>query len=1159
MPPTPAAGTVIPPVANEILAQQMKAMEEQRKELEKHNVWRNRSSNSSALVPVSQPPSDSLNSVTPIRASYTPYRPSPKSSTKIRPRGFSTPENGVSPAISRLGNNGNRPVLTPDVVAASSVTRLVIKPSSRPKMKLLLDNKPSSETKSEQPQLRNSPGTGRGQLPNGTTQVSTNGGSAPKTPTNGDRGYEYYQQVIASPGDEAAGRGPKLDLAPKLTKTGYKCTPNVQVLATLSGEDLAAIVGFSVERVGFGKIEWEGAVDVRGADLDQICVIEEKAVSMYLIDEEENNKPPVGSKLNRPATLTWYNIFPKGGADADEEAKKKFARFVEKQTGKMGARFISYDPETGIWKIRVEHFSRYGLADEDDDDEDEMDGEAKTETEPMVHFESGERGGRSPEPTRTALKNRQATPFVKGVRWMEDIDVMEDETAVVSDWETGDESNKVMEEAEAAYANMYDMLNTKAMQVQDSMADTDFDDEGEDSAFDLASSRQQMMPTEEDLHAAAASPGICFKIASEAGVKSSSTDFGFRMGRSFRPGWSPDGSFVCFDPSKGAIVRRRPVFTQDGGDEDIGLLNVHRANAERSQSSARCAQFTLTQDGSVQKALKMYSSSSPDGDPVEEETDSVAKQAFSLLTCLWPGNYTTNSTALTVFGEDGSSSDSGLEQRRVCAVSQWLVNSCSDEVDMDIAQAKRRNDVHWALLCGVSGGDIEKACNIASDSGYLQLASILASGPAGRNDVLKLVHQWTDKGSKIPEHLLRIYFMMGGDEKMEEDVFKKGLSSWDWRRRLAMRLAYDSSGLLQSVTKLIDGYESSLDAGVAPFPNPSYMARESREEIQCLLYRLLRLGKSSFDIPLLELIDPPGHTSDFHDFSLSFHLASSISGMGMSSSLPQVQEQVLIDGYMAQLVNNGHWEWAVYVSLCYLNTSKLRSDRWKMLRAKSLVLQNFRDDVPLSTVKRSFLEGLGIPAEWFEEALALRCSDSGDAFGYIKHMAAVDPLEACKSLEQVIIPNILFLNKTKLKETLGLVEVFASAENNLVSAVVDFFHVYQTIHVLEGASRSERDAAIPALMETCNTVEQILKSYRSGNESLQGPALGIVPDTKRVPMESFLAEGLAQISLFKLQLKALQAGIPIASIASQIMKLTTPDDFSGHGITSRDNMLRWLM
>lgn len=36
----------------------------------------------------------------------------------------------------------------------------------------------------------------------------------------------------------------------------------------------------------------------------------------------------------------------------------------------QGAKFVSYQAETGDWKFEVEHFSKYGLLD-DSDDEDE--------------------------------------------------------------------------------------------------------------------------------------------------------------------------------------------------------------------------------------------------------------------------------------------------------------------------------------------------------------------------------------------------------------------------------------------------------------------------------------------------------------------------------------------------------------------------------------------------------------------------------------------------------------------------------------------------------------------------------------------------------------------------------------------------------------------
>jgi hypothetical protein len=154
---------------------------------------------------------------------------------------------------------------------------------------------------------------------------------------------------------------------------------------------------------------------------------------------------------------------------------------------------------------------------------------------------------------------------------------------------------------------------------------------------------------------------------------------------------------------------------------------------------------------------------------------------------------------------------------------------------------------------------------------------------------------------------------------------------------------------------------------------------------------------------------------------------------------------------------------------------------------------------------------------------------------------------------------MLFMNKEKLAEAHRLLEVFSVDESSLAYAVFNFFQVYQNILLLEGASHAEIDAAMPALFETCENVEQVFAAYRSGEDKLQGPALRLVPDTNLVPMASFLAEGLSQISLFKLQLKALQAGISISSTASQILNLCQPKDFKESGISARENICRWLM
>lgn len=421
----PPAGSIIPQAANEILTHQIQALENKRKEMEQLDVWRGKSAEDSGVTPASQPQMDGgFSTGISTNSQYSPYRPSPRSAAKIRPRGFGpavspTATTSTSP-LSTIGNGG-RPMMTPDAYAASSVKRLVIKPGAvtpKPKFRLRLTNGgPINEAQQQPPatdttqitappppvaaaaevEQGSSPSPMKSPTPTGTpfsipvlgrdttpgsnpgtpasVRAKTNVGAGGKTMASlekiaapADPAFEYYQSVVGSPDGapvpapspqptQQSARKEPPSYVPKLTKPGYVMTPSPDQLASKSEADLASVTGFSIRHDPHGIVEWEGAVDVRNADLDSLVSIGQTDVSVYTLEEEKGCKPPVGEKLNRTATITFFNVYPKnGGADADEETKLKFAGRISRQTQKMKANLISYDKDAGVWKFQVQHF-----------------------------------------------------------------------------------------------------------------------------------------------------------------------------------------------------------------------------------------------------------------------------------------------------------------------------------------------------------------------------------------------------------------------------------------------------------------------------------------------------------------------------------------------------------------------------------------------------------------------------------------------------------------------------------------------------------------------------------------------------------------------------------------------------------------------------------
>eukprot|EP00730_Choanoeca_flexa_P018541 TRINITY_DN9018_c0_g3_i1.p2 TRINITY_DN9018_c0_g3~~TRINITY_DN9018_c0_g3_i1.p2 ORF type:complete len:242 (+),score=78.01 TRINITY_DN9018_c0_g3_i1:2518-3243(+) len=151
-----------------------------------------------------------------------------------------------------------------------------------------------------------------------------------------------------------------------------------------------------VLRMPFGQVRFKVPIDLsQGMDFAGIVIIGKKEISVYPPDYP--NKAERGSGLNQPAVVTLFDVFPGRKTAAEVKASPvsmdKYAEKVRINTERSGAKLLAYDKLSGTWEFEVEHFSRYGM----DDDEDEATSASK------------------PASRRPTVSRQQSIPLLAGV------------------------------------------------------------------------------------------------------------------------------------------------------------------------------------------------------------------------------------------------------------------------------------------------------------------------------------------------------------------------------------------------------------------------------------------------------------------------------------------------------------------------------------------------------------------------------------------------------------------------------------------------------------------------------------------------------------------------------------------------------------------------
>ncbi|KAK4158359.1 hypothetical protein C8A00DRAFT_28640 [Chaetomidium leptoderma] len=157
----------------------------------------------------------------------------------------------------------------------------------------------------------------------------------------------------------------------------YWMSPSAEDIRAMNRMQRQKVSDFTVGRENVGSVTFRVPVDLSNINLDElfdgIVVLVPRSATVYPVAAK---KPPVGKGLNVPAIISLEHSFPRGGLAT---TGRRLERHIERlKTAIPDTTFESYDKETGVWTFSVEHFTTYGLGDEDEDDDDDV-----TELEPI--------------------------------------------------------------------------------------------------------------------------------------------------------------------------------------------------------------------------------------------------------------------------------------------------------------------------------------------------------------------------------------------------------------------------------------------------------------------------------------------------------------------------------------------------------------------------------------------------------------------------------------------------------------------------------------------------------------------------------------------------------------------------------------------------------
>ncbi|KAI1826982.1 nuclear protein 96-domain-containing protein [Xylaria intraflava] len=183
----------------------------------------------------------------------------------------------------------------------------------------------------------------------------------------------------------------------------YWMFPTKDEIQNMNRVQRQKVADLTVGRQGIGYVKFKIPVDLTSIDLDTICggivVLTPRSATVY---PNPVKKPPVGKGLNVPALINLENARPRASKTGKPVS---ITKHIERLRKIVDTKFENYNVETGEWTFSVEHFTTYGL----DEDEDE-DAAAEPSTGALIRLESTSPVGTDRENSPSQIPNHSFLP-----------------------------------------------------------------------------------------------------------------------------------------------------------------------------------------------------------------------------------------------------------------------------------------------------------------------------------------------------------------------------------------------------------------------------------------------------------------------------------------------------------------------------------------------------------------------------------------------------------------------------------------------------------------------------------------------------------------------------------------------------------------------------